>query len=982
MAFRKTFLTALLLCVAAAHYCSAEQNYLESGHFVVSYPAEIAETARLCLEIAEETAEVLAPFFGYEFAGKKIVIDLHDESDFSNGFARFRQRYVRIDIRKTRILWRGETPWLRNVLAHELSHTYTVNVLKLPRYIWTEFGIDVDEEGVEGSGSCFIEHNRMPHWFLEGLSQVGAYKFGGDRPDPYREMLLRDSFFTGRLLSLDEMARFERSSRERELVYNQGFYFVLFMLESLPGAQMARFLHRVREVGLEAAVRQSFGATLADLHREWVASLADRFSSFAGRDDRLDESHQQRHLPLVLEVASTADGRYVIANWREDFRTYALFERRGRSDRAYRRIADDVGTVLRQDPVSGTVWFNKLVYKPKEDYGQFELFRLDASGSPKQIMAGTRTRAFDVYDDKVVFASYDKGTTRIEQYDHRTSERRVLRELPPRTPVYSLTIVGGSTMLVTVGDGGRIRLFRLAADGQIELWPEVDADICNPIDAGGGRIAFSSTLDGTPQLYVASIDGAQAWQKLTDVPGGVLHPVGVDQGAGVVICSVYGNGSLRLKRVPLSDDGPGETVRLASRDDTPADDDHLLIGPETRKRIGQNLTARERKGAVVLASPTWILEYHMDDDEFDDKRTYVHAVTLGTALYLNNASDTMDLQAVGGIDLYVGKGEMLNPHPFLGLYLDVGLSPGTFNQNFDLYGFSYYAYDDPDQYAIQRRTALRSETEYWLPVSFYTGLLVGYSYLHEFMNLTYYLKKEGFVYTESGEPSIEVEEGSYFARHDIYLLVERSKAKSTYDPARLGVGGSLAQLQLSGIMVQYHNEDYFGVYASDNPATALEISARVRARVLLARRKLSVTSQLRGFGYLQTEIPDPAPAFLYRSLGRVGYATGYDYFYPAYYYGQMEIDIRINPFHNPYDAVRWYERFSLGIRGEGGMVFTVDGGELKTGYPITVELALRGGILVSPVREASWYCRVAFPLYDKDFFGTEWDYRIYFGFSL
>jgi len=52
------------------------------------------------------------------------------------------------------------------------------------------------------------------------------------------------------------------------------------------------------------------------------------------------------------------------------------------------------------------------------------------------------------------------------------------------------------------------------------------------------------------------------------------------------------------------------------------------------------------------------------------------------------------------------------------------------------------------------------------------------------------------------------------------------------------------------------------------------------------------------------------------------------------------------------------------------------------GYPLSLELALRGGILVTPNREAYLYCKVAFPLTDKEFFRTEWSNRIYFGFSL
>jgi len=556
---KKSLVFVLTLLISLVH-CGAEQRHLESSHFIVSYPSEIEDTARFSLEIAEETAETLAPLFGYHFAGKKIVLNLSDESDFSNGFARRRQRYVGIDIRKTEILWRGETPWLRNVIAHELSHKYTLDVLKRPVYLYATGDVSIDDEGVEGGGSFFWEHNRLPYWFVEGLAQVGAYRFGGDQPDPYRAMLLRDAFLHGRLLSLDDMARFERSSREGELVYNQGFYFLLFILDHKPLQKTNLFLLTVRNHGLEKAVVMMYGKSLEDLYREWVENLAVRFSEFSTDRDTLETLYPEKRYPFVVEIASTNDGRHVIANWGNDYRDFSLFEKRKGS---YRRLADDVGTVLRQNPVSGALWFNRLVYEAKNDWEQFELFRLAESGRPKQILDGTRTRAFDIYDNTVVLASYQAGITRIEQYDLDSGERRVLHELPPGTAVYSISLIDGTDLLVTVGDGKRIRLFRSTQEEPVELWPETDADILDAVYVGDGRVVFSSTLDGTPQLYASDLDGeGENWQKLTEVPGGALRPVVTKNETGeiTIICSVYEDGSFKLKRFTVNAEVSGNAA--------------------------------------------------------------------------------------------------------------------------------------------------------------------------------------------------------------------------------------------------------------------------------------------------------------------------------------------------------------------------------------------------------------------------------------
>jgi hypothetical protein len=144
--------------------------------------------------------------------------------------------------------------------------------------------------------------------------------------------------------------------------------------------EMSHFLLTVRNNGLEKAVLMMYGVSLEELYREWVGELAVRFSGFSVEGDSLETLYPQECYPFVSEIASTADGRYVISNWGSDYADYSLFEKRNGS---YRRLADNVGTVLKQDPVSGAIWYNGLVYEAKNDRERFELFKLAESGRPR-----------------------------------------------------------------------------------------------------------------------------------------------------------------------------------------------------------------------------------------------------------------------------------------------------------------------------------------------------------------------------------------------------------------------------------------------------------------------------------------------------------------------------------------------------------------------------------------------------------------------
>ncbi len=935
--------------------------------------------ARSCVEIAEETADTLAPWFGYDFAGKRIVLDLHDESDESNGAARIRQRYVRIDLRKTRFLWRGETQWLRNVIAHELSHTYTLDVIKPPVYVSADANVAV--EGWDGSSSLFIER-QYPEWLVEGLAQLGAYRLAADRRDPYREMLLRDAYISGKLLSLSDMARFERTSRERELVYNQGFAFLLFLMQTHPDAGMTRFLKTVRTAGLERAARIAFGSGLEALHRGWVASLADRYggaSAAKASAPALQALYPQKNYPFTVEASATADGRYVIANWGEDFESYSLYERRNGN---LRLIKKDTGTVLKKDPASGTVWFNALVYDQREHEAQYELFVIDHSGRPAQVLEGTRCLAFDASDGRVVFASYRDGVTRLEQYDSNAAKRSVLRELPAGISVYDIAVLESGEILATIGDGTRIRLFRSGPGGAEEVWPGVAADITSPVSLGGSRIAFASTLDGTPQLYAAAL-GAPQWQRLTDVSGGVTGPTAWDAESGSLVCGVYEAGSLRAEKLVVAGSTgaavapfPGSDAQSAA-----APRDPLVTGPLRERRIGESLGVTSRGGTLVPSIPTWIVGYGIEDNSVAGVgQTEIHSVWAGADVLFTGSSGLLELEIQARADAYLEQGFVSSLHPYLGLFLDLELPVGTLSQTFETYGYSNFVYEDPTQYVVHNWTVLRTITRYSLPLTLHLSTMVGYSYSHQLFWETYHAK-EGYVYA-GGIRSFETASGPLYGRHDLTSGIQLSDEQQTYDPARLGNAGSTLRLQADGILVSYYDRNLLGVAASDDPSTGLLLDAYARATALLAGRKASITARLRGIGYVvPTEIPNDPPPYFYASLGRQGLATGYDYFSPVDAFVQGELELRFNPFYDPFDAVRWYERFSLGLRVEGGVAWLIDQGSLDAGYPLTLEAGLRGGFLITPQREASFYFLVAVPMYDKGFFGTESDYRVYFGAS-
>src|SRR5690625_7771495 len=72
----------------------------------------------------------------------------------------------------------------------------------------------------------------IPPWFAEGSAQYQDGKLGYDSRDSHRDMLLRTRLESDSWLSLKEMSSFSsKNGLERELVYNQGFAFVDYLVD-------------------------------------------------------------------------------------------------------------------------------------------------------------------------------------------------------------------------------------------------------------------------------------------------------------------------------------------------------------------------------------------------------------------------------------------------------------------------------------------------------------------------------------------------------------------------------------------------------------------------------------------------------------------------------------------------------------------------------------------------------------------------------
>ncbi|HCT54217.1 MAG TPA: hypothetical protein DF712_17355, partial [Balneola sp.] len=138
---------------------------------------------------------------------------------------------------------RGTHNWLRNVITHEFTHIIQIQkAMKGKRkypisYIqWLSYE-DVRRPDVlygfpNGIATLPFASINVPAWLAEGTAQYQRQGLLYETWDSHRDMILRTRILSDTYFSLEEMGTFSsKTSIERETVYNQGFAFVIYLVD-------------------------------------------------------------------------------------------------------------------------------------------------------------------------------------------------------------------------------------------------------------------------------------------------------------------------------------------------------------------------------------------------------------------------------------------------------------------------------------------------------------------------------------------------------------------------------------------------------------------------------------------------------------------------------------------------------------------------------------------------------------------------------
>ncbi len=264
-----TILWLTCLTLAAAKYPPGlKWREISRGHFTVIFPASRWQQAEAALAGAESAHEKLAAFWRDQPGGRMRIV-LNDGTDQSNGFATFFPfNLVGLNLHEPPpdselAARRG---WLDLVLAHELTHIFTLNAAAEPFHRMRR---------IFGSQPALYPAAQLPSWVIEGLAVYGESRFTGDgrlNHPPY-VLMLEASRRDNRFPDWRGIGGVPAAWPGPAAKYLYGAGFMEFLAEKYGADSLRQFLERsTRRLLLLSSGRdfkKTFGEPLGKLWKEY-----------------------------------------------------------------------------------------------------------------------------------------------------------------------------------------------------------------------------------------------------------------------------------------------------------------------------------------------------------------------------------------------------------------------------------------------------------------------------------------------------------------------------------------------------------------------------------------------------------------------------------------------------------------------------------------------------------------------------------------
>ena len=550
------------------------QNHLdwftiESDHFLIHFQEGNSRSAKVVARISEEIYGPITELYQH-VPDEKVSIVLKDRDDYSNGAAYFFDNKIDIWLPALDTPLRGTHNWLRNVISHEFVHIVQIQLgMKRKRKFPISYVQWLSYENVRrpdvlygfpnGIATLPFASINIPAWLAEGTAQYQRSGLLYDTWDSHRDMILRTRILSDTYFSLDEMGTFSsKTSLERETVYNQGFAFVIYLvnrfgedvLRELTKTLATKGTYNVAE-GIEISTGISGYQVFEDWINERKTFYADAVSSI---NPAASSSVEKEGFFNFYPKSSPGNNSLAyLSNKGRDYSAVSLYlKKTGESkelavlsNKLYDEHANHADAVKPSIPfINSTFSFSpdgkRIAYsvnkntKYGESYRDIFIYSTETE-KHERITKGARIEspAWHPLNQKLAVLVYNKGTQNLAIIDPETKEIQQLTEYKNGetffTPVWS---PDGGEIYFAFADFSQRRIMKYKLDTKsVEAVLEDEfIDYRDPfLTTDGNYLYYSANPDGIFNIYRISLADGEP-QKLTSVIGGAFMPFATQNG--------------------------------------------------------------------------------------------------------------------------------------------------------------------------------------------------------------------------------------------------------------------------------------------------------------------------------------------------------------------------------------------------------------------------------------------------------------------
>ncbi|MBN1981322.1 MAG: hypothetical protein JW795_07325, partial [Chitinivibrionales bacterium] len=542
---------------------------ITTSHFNFHYYDKTEPLLYPAWKIAEEAYKQLERLYPHQ-AKEKIDIALADYNDYSNGFAAPLDGAIMIWAPDSFFELRGPSVWLRTVITHELTHILSLE--KRSSIQWTnwDFGVTYASPGIVLSAlQPLVTTAFFPHWFAEGVAQLGSQDCGSDCWDSRRDMILRSAVLADRQLSLAAMNNFTHDWLGNELVYNQGYSFAAFIRQVLGEKNFVEILNANRGyafdgLNFDGFFRVKFKTSLQTLYQQWIDSLRTQYRKQEPQQPSAIALHWTKGT-VNKAVRLSPDRSYwgwLTSDKNDVGATDLVICRRGstapvarihdaREDWDFSRDGKSVYFIKSLDPDTNRSYFNDLF---SYDFSTKTEHRLTTSGRIYSVSASPDGQW-------LLCVKYEKGLFSLQKYSFLDSSLTRLLDGASGQPFIRGVVCADSKTIVAEQIINGQQCLERFREGDTATVPLINANAnvncVDPSIAADGRIYFSADFNGIFNIYSVSAAGDD-FTRHSDAATGLFSPVCFD--SATVFVSAYTASGFTIASIAAGINGGSATI--------------------------------------------------------------------------------------------------------------------------------------------------------------------------------------------------------------------------------------------------------------------------------------------------------------------------------------------------------------------------------------------------------------------------------------